>query len=256
MQLFATLMWLSIWSAFCRNSAARRFDAVQSFGARAVAEAARAAGAKLVHMSAIGADPESTSGYGASKGEGENAVREVLKDAIIFRPSIIFGPEDDFFNRFGAMARISPALPLIGGGKTRFQPVYVGDVAEAISKAVDGNLKAGYTYELGGPETLTFRECLELLLKEIGRKRFLVHLPWFAANMIGTMIGWFPGAPITRDQVEMLRNDNVVSDSANRESRTFAGIGIEPTPMSAVLPSYLVQYRPHGQFTKMDQSET
>ncbi|MGI9351531.1 MAG: complex I NDUFA9 subunit family protein [Rhizobiaceae bacterium] len=234
----------------------QKFDAVQTFGARAVAEAARSAGAKLVHMSAIGANPDSASEYGQSKGEGENAVRAVLKDAIIFRPSIIFGPEDDFFNRFGAMARISPVLPLIGGGKTRFEPVYVGDVAEAISRAADSDLKGGRIYELGGPESVSFRECLELLLQEIDRKRFLVHLPWFAANMIGTLIGWFPGAPITSDQVEMLRNDNVVSADANRESRTLVGIGIEPTPMSAVLPSYLVQYRPHGQFTKMDQTET
>lgn len=231
----------------------QKFDAIQAVGAQAVAEAAKAAGAKLVHMSAIGADAESLSGYGESKGEGETAVMIVDKNAIIVRPSIIFGPEDDFFNRFGAMARIAPALPLIGGGETKFQPVYVGDVAEAIAKAAEGNVKPGRVYELGGPEILSFRECLELLLEEIGRRRMLISLPWFVASMIGRLVGWLPGAPITSDQVEMLKSDNVVSEEAAKDMRTLEGMGIKPTPMSAILPEYLVQYRPHGQFSKMDQ---
>ena len=237
-----------------QESGRQKFDAVQEFGARAVAEAARKVGARLVHMSAIGADPDSPSAYGETKGKGEKAVRSVLKDAIIIRPSIVFGPEDDFFNRFGAMARIAPALPLIGGGKTRFEPVYVGDVAEAIAKAVTGELAGGKVYELGGPQTLSFRECLEILLKETARSRMLINIPWFAASMIGKAIGWLPGAPITSDQVEMLRNDNVVSDQAIREKRTLTGMGIKPTPLATVLPNYLVQYRPLGQFTKIDQA--
>lgn len=238
------------------ESGRQKFDAVQAFGARAVAEACRAEKAKLIHMSAIGADVASASGYGETKGRGEESVREVVKDAIIMRPSIVFGQEDEFFNRFGAMARFAPALPLIGGGTTRFQPVYVGDVAEAFALAVEGKVPAGKTYELGGPQTPTFRECLELLLKEIGRKKMLVSLPWFVAGMMGKALGWLPGAPITSDQVEMLKTDNVVSDEAIKQKRTLEGIGITPTPMAAILPTYLVQYRPHGQFTKIaDESE-
>lgn len=238
------------------ESGRQKFDAVQAFGARAVAEACRAEKAKLIHMSAIGADVDSASGYGKTKGEGEEGVREVLKDAIIMRPSIVFGQEDEFFNRFGAMARFAPALPLIGGGTTRFQPVYVGDVAEAFALAVEGKVPAGKTYELGGPQTPTFRECLELLLKEIGRKKRLVSLPWFVAGMMGKALGWLPGAPITSDQVEMLKTDNVVSQDAIKQNRTLEGIGITPTPMAAILPTYLVQYRPHGQFTKIaDENE-
>ncbi len=238
-----------------QESGRQKFDAVQVFGARAVAEAARSAGARLVHMSAIGADPESDSEYGETKGLGEEAVREVSKNSTIIRPSIVFGPEDDFFNRFGAMARIAPALPLIGGGTTKFQPVYVGDVANAIALSVDGSAKAGKTYELGGPKIATFRECLELLLKETGRNRMLINLPWFVAGMMGSALGWLPGAPITSDQVEMLKTDNIVSEKALREGRTLEGLGIEPTPMSAILPSYLVQYRPQGQFTDLGNEE-
>lgn len=238
------------------ESGRQKFDAVQAFGARAVAEACRAEKAKLIHMSAIGADVDSASGYGETKGRGEQSVREVVKDAIIMRPSIVFGQEDEFFNRFGAMARFAPALPLIGGGTTKFQPVYVGDVAEAFALAVEGKVPKGKTYELGGPQTPTFRECLELLLKEIGRKKMLVSLPWFVAGMMGKALGWLPGAPITSDQVEMLKTDNVVSDEAIKQKRTLEGIGITPTPMAAILPTYLVQYRPHGQFTKIaDESE-
>lgn len=233
----------------------QKFDAVQYYGAQAVARAAKEAKANMIHMSAIGADAESPADYGETKGKAEEAVLSLIKSAIIFRPSIVFGPEDDFFNRFGAMAKLAPALPLIGGGTTKFQPVYVGDVAQAIALAVDGKLKPGKTYELGGPQIATFRECLELLLEEIGRKKMLVSLPWFAASALGTLVGWLPGAPITSDQVKMLRTDNVVSDAAIKSERTLEGIGIEPTPMSAILPSYLVQYRPSGQFTDMSKKE-
>ena len=238
-----------------QESGKQKFDAVQLMGAQTVADAAKAAGANLVHMSAIGADPDSASGYGETKGKAEAAVRTRIKSAIIVRPSIVFGPEADFFNRFGAMARISPFLPLIGGGKTRFQPVYVGDVAELIAKAVDGDLKAGKTYELGGPQVKTFRECLELLLEEIGRKRAFISLPWFVAGVMGSLMGWLPGAPITRDQVEMLKSDNVVSNDAIKAGLTLEGAGIKPTPMNSILPRYLVQYRPSGQFTDLDREE-
>lgn len=238
-----------------QESGKQKFDAVQYYGARKVAEAAKQARAKLIHMSAIGADPESSSSYGETKGKAEAAVRDVIKSSIIFRPSIIFGPEDDFFNRFGAMSRIAPALPVIGGGATKLQPVYVGDVAEAIAKAVDGGLQAGKTYELGGPDVKTFRECLELMLEEIGRSRFFLSLPWFAASAIGRLVGWLPGAPITYDQVEMLKSDNVVSDAAVKSGLTLEGVGITPTPMAAILSSYLVQYRPSGQFTDINKEE-
>ncbi len=238
-----------------QESGKQKFDAVQYYGAQAVARAAKEAKATMIHMSAIGADADSPADYGETKGKAEEAVLSLIKNAIIFRPSIIFGPEDDFFNRFGAMAKLAPALPLIGGGTTKFQPVYVGDVAEAIALAVDGKLKGGKIYELGGPQVATFRECLELLLEEIGRKKMLVSLPWFAASALGTLVGWLPGAPITADQVKMLRSDNVVSDDAVKAGLTLEGIGVKPTPMSAILPSYLVQYRPSGQFTDMSKKE-
>jgi len=237
-----------------RQGGGQRFDTVQDFGARAVAEAARAAGARLVHGSAIGADPQSPSAYGASKGRGETAVRETVKDAVILRPSIVFGPEDEFFNRFADMARYSPVLPLIGGGRTRFQPVHVGDVAEAFARAVDGSLAAGSTYELGGPEVATFRQCLELMLSVIDRERAFVPVPFFLAGAVAGLTGWLPGAPITRDQVLMLRTDNVVSEAAGREKRTLPGIGVNPRSMAAVLPSYLWRFRPQGQFTRKGEA--
>lgn len=238
-----------------QESGRQKFDAVQFYGARAVAAAAKEAKAQLIHMSAIGADPESTSAYGETKGKAEEAVLELVKSAVVIRPSIVFGQEDDFFNRFGAMSRIAPALPLIGGGNTKFQPVYVGDVAEVIAKAADGDLKGGKAYELGGPQVASFRECLELMLEQVGRSKMLVSLPWFVASAMGKLMGWLPGAPITHDQVEMLKSDNVVSSEAERAGRTLEGLGIKPTPMAAVLPSYLVQYRPNGQFTKIHKED-
>lgn len=230
------------------------FEAVQVFGARAIAEAARAAGAKLVHVSAIGADPDSQAAYGRSKAEGEAAVFETVDNAVVLRPSIIFGPEDSFFNRFAAMTRLSPFLPLIGGGHTSFQPVYVGDVAEAVAAAVDGRIAAGKVYELGGPQVASFRECLELMLEITDRSRAFLPIPWFAARTMAKLTGWMPGAPITDDQVLMLQSDNVVSEAAIRERRTLEGIGIRPHSMEAILPSYLVQYRPQGQFTRKGEA--
>lgn len=230
------------------------YDSVQEFGARAVAEAARSQKAQLIHVSAIGADSESESGYARSKAAGEVAVRETTKGAIIFRPSVIFGQEDEFFNRFAAMATVSPFLPLIGGGHTKFQPVYVGDVAIAIANAVDGKVKQGKTYELGGPQVATFRECLDLMQEVIDRKRSYISLPWFLAKAMAALTGWLPGAPITTDQVQLLRSDTVVSQAALKEKRTFEGLGIKPRQMDAILPSYLVRFRPHGQFTRKGEA--
>jgi NADH dehydrogenase len=226
------------------------FNAVQDFGARAVAEAARAAGARLVDVSAIGADPDSSVPYARTKGQAEKAVLDIVKDAIVFRPSIVFGPEDRFFNRFAAMARLSPALPLIGGGETKFQPVYVGDVAEAIARAVDGKVAGGRVYELGGPEVRTFRALMEEMLKVIGRRRFLVPLPWWLARLQGRILGLLPNPLLTADQVELLKRDNVVSEAAREEGRTLEGLGITPRTTEAILPTYLWQYRTAGQFTK------
>ncbi|MBX5156241.1 complex I NDUFA9 subunit family protein [Rhizobium sp. NZLR8] len=227
------------------------FDAVQEFGARAVAEAARGAGATLTHISAIGANVNSDSGYGRTKGRAETAILSIKPDAVILRPSIVFGPEDSFFNKFADMARMSPVLPLVGGGKTKFQPVYVEDIAEAVARAVDGKVAGGKIYELGGPEVLSFRECLETMLKVTCRKNPLVSLPFSVASLIGSIASLIPFVtpPITPDQVRMLRYDNIVSAAAEAESRTLQGLGITPTMAASVLDSYLVHYRPHGQYT-------
>ncbi|RCS25197.1 complex I NDUFA9 subunit family protein [Phyllobacterium salinisoli] len=228
----------------------QRFDAVQAAGARAVAEAARAAGIPLTHMSAIGADPHSASAYARTKAEGEKAVHETLPEAVIIRPSIIFGPEDGFFNKFANMARFSPFLPLIGGGETKFQPVYVGDVAETIARSVDGTLERGKTYEIGGPEVMSFRRCMEEMLEVVDRKRVFIPIPWSVARLIGSVAGLLPKPVITSDQVTQLQHDNVVSDKAASEGRTLEGIGIRPTGTDAILPSYLWRFREQGQFTK------
>lgn len=227
------------------------FDAVQDFGARAVAEAARSVGASLTHISAIGADAKSDSVYAATKGRAEAAVQSILPDATILRPSIVFGPEDGFFNKFAAMARLAPALPLVGGGKTKFQPVYVEDVAEVVARAVDGSIARGKIYELGGRDVATFKQCLEMMLEIIGRKRALVTLPFGIASLMGSISSAVPliTPPLTSDQVKLLRKDNVVSAAAKAEGRTLEGLGIQPVTMAAILPTYLVQYRVHGQYT-------
>ncbi|MCP8897227.1 complex I NDUFA9 subunit family protein [Shinella daejeonensis] len=238
------------------ESGRNTFDALQDFGARAVAEAARSAGATLTHVSAIGANPNSPSAYASSKGRGETAVLKAMPDAVIFRPSVVFGPEDDFFNKFAAMARMAPALPLIGGGHTKFQPVYVADVAEAIARSVDGVIAHGRVYELGGPEVLTFRQCLETMLRIVGRERPLVTLPFTIASLIGSIASLIPFVkpPITADQVTLLRSDNIVSEAASAEGRTLEGLGIQPALIEAIVPSYLVRYRRQGQFTRLDKT--
>lgn len=227
----------------------QRFNTVHDFGARAVAEAARAAGVPLTHMSALGANSQSRSLSASSKGRAEEAVLKILPEAYIIRPSVIFGPEDGFFNKFAAMARISPFLPLIGGGHTKFQPVYVGDVAEAIARSVDGALQPGKTYELGGGEVLTFRQCMEEMLKVIGRKRLFMSLPFWVASIQGSILGLLPKPMITSDQVIQLRSDNVVSQEAKTEGRTLEGIGIRPQTIETILPSYLWRFRVQGQYS-------
>lgn len=230
-------------------SGRQTFDAVQARGARTLAQAARDAGvSRFVHMSAIGADAKSDIAYRRTKAEGEAAVLAAIPEAMIMRPSIVFGPEDDFFNRFADMAATMPVLPLIGGGVTKFQPVYVGDVAEAVAQAVDGGLRQGAVYELGGPRVATFRECLELMLAIVQRKRRLVNLPFPLARMKARILGLLPKPPLTVDQVRMLEEDNAVGENARAEGRTLEGIGIAAQSMEAVLPSYLGRFRPYGQF--------
>jgi NADH dehydrogenase len=221
---------------------------VQAEGAACVARAAAAAGARVVHVSALGADADSPALYGRSKAAGEAAVLAAVPDATILRPSILFGPEDDFFNRFAALARMSPALPLIGGGLTKFQPVFVGDVAEAIARAVDGGAKAGATYEIGGPEVRTFKELMQYVLDVTERRRFLIPLPFPLAKLQATFLQYLPKPLLTPDQVELLKHDNVVSPAAEREGRTLAGLGIAPTSMEVIVPSYLWRFRKTGQF--------
>ena len=227
---------------------AQRFNAVQAEGARAIAEAAARIGARVVHVSAIGANANSASRYATSKALGEQAVLEAAPDATIIRPSIVFGPEDHFTNRFAALARMFPALPLIGAN-TKLQPVYVGDVASAIADAVDGKTKAGATYELGGPEVMTMREAIELILQVAERDPMLVPLPFGLAKLQAAFLQFAPGdLKLTPDQVEMLKTDNVVSDAAKSAGLTLEGLGIAPESMAAVLPSYLWRFRKTGQF--------
>ena len=226
----------------------QRFEAVQQEGAHAVARAAAAHGARMVHVSALGADAGSPSLYARSKAAGEAAVLATAPDATIFRPSILFGPEDDFFNRFAAMARLSPALPLVGGGMTKFQPVFVGDVARAITRAVGGWAKVGTIYELGGPEVKTFRELMEYVLAVTERRRLLVPLPFAIAKLQAALLQYFPTPLLTPDQVELLRADNAVSAAAQAEGRTIESLGIEPTAIDAVVPGYLWRFRKAGQF--------
>jgi uncharacterized protein YbjT (DUF2867 family) len=224
------------------------FESVQAEGAHAVAQAAAAAGARLIHVSALGANPESTSLYARSKAAGEAAVLGTVPGATVFRPSIVFGPEDDFFNRFAALARIAPALPLIGGGETKFQPVFVGDVAQAIAKAVAGGAKGGTIYELGGPEVKTFRELMEYVLTVTERKRLLVPVPFGLARLKAQFLQFMPTPLLTPDQVELLRTDNIVSPNAQAEGRDFASLGIAPSALESIVPSYLWRFRKTGQF--------
>lgn len=223
------------------------FQAAHVEGAGRIAEAAAGAGARhLIQMSAIGADPKAEADYARSKAAGEAAARAAFPGAVVIRPSIVFGPEDGFFNLFAALARLSPVLPLVGGGKTRFQPVYVADVAEAMARALSDPACAGKTYELGGPKVYTFKELLQLMLREIGRRRLLVPLPFWAASLEAAFLELMPVPLLTRDQVRLLKRDNVVAPSA----LTLKDLGIEPTAVELILPTYLDRYRPRGRFSQ------
>ena len=230
-----------------RESGSQTFDRVHHTGPARLARLAREAGIeRFVHISAIGADPRSSSAYARTKAAGEAAVRDAFPTVTILRPSVVFGAEDQFFNRFAAMATISPVLPLIGGGHTRFQPVYVGDVADAVVKCLDDPTTAGRTYELGGPKVYTFRELIELMLGEIRRKRLLVDLPFGLAAIQARLMSILPNPPLTPDQVELLKRDNVVSSGA----LTLAALGIAPTAVEGVLPSYLDRFRRGGWYER------
>jgi NADH dehydrogenase len=223
------------------------FDRVHHTAPARLARQAREAGvARLIHISAIGADPRSGSTYARSKAAGEQAVKDAFPTATILRPSIVFGPEDDFFNRFAAMAVVLPVLPLIGGGETRFQPVYVGDVADAVIRALDDPAAAGRTYELGGPKVYTFRALMELMLAEIKRRRVFIDLPFGLAALQARVMSILPNPPLTPDQVEMLKRDNVVSSGA----LTLATLGVEPTAVEAILPTYLDRFRHRGWYDR------
>jgi NADH dehydrogenase len=228
----------------------QRFRAVNVTGARRVAEAAKAAGVKtFIHMSVNGADENSPSLFARSRAMGEAEVRSVFPSAIIFRPSVIFGAGDEFFNKLGFIARMLPVMPLFGG-KTKFQPVYVGDVAEAVAEAVKGNLKAGKTYELGGPEVLTNRALVEKVLAGANRRNPILPLPGAIGQLLAFPMGILPNPLITGEQVTLLGIDNVVSPEAVKEKRTLQGIGITPRPIDAVLPSYIWRFSPNGQFDR------
>lgn len=245
--------------AILREQGGQSFDVVNHLGAKAVAEAAKTAGIEtFVHVSALGADSASPSRYAQSKAAGEAAVLQALPDAIILRPSVVFGPEDQFFNRFAAMARLMPVLPLIGGGKTKLQPVYVGDVAAAIALALDGKATSGAPYELGGPQVVSLAEVIRFVLQVTERKRLLVPLPFGLASLLGGItelamkasFGFFPEVfALTRDEVALLRRDNIVSDEARLAQRTLESFGITSESFQSQVPTYITRYRKTGGFT-------
>jgi uncharacterized protein YbjT (DUF2867 family) len=232
----------------------QRFQSVHAMGAHNIAEAAVKAGVtRFVQVSALGAAPDALSKYARSKAEGEAAVREAFPGAVVLRPSIVFGPEDDFFNRFARMAVASPVLPLIGGGHTRFQPVFVGDVAAAIAQGVADPATDGQTFELGGPTVYSFETLMRMILETIERKAILLPIPFSVAGLIG-MAGDLQAMvmpPIlTTDQVASLRTDNVVSPGAPG----LAALGVTPTALEAILPTYLGRYRKNGQYADLVES--
>jgi NADH dehydrogenase len=227
------------------ESRRQSFAGVHHQGAERIAAAVAAAGiGKMVQVSAIGASASSPSIYARTKAAGEAAVQAALPSAVILRPSLIFGPEDDFFNRFAKLARFWVALPLIGGGKTKFQPVYVADVADAVVKALSDPACRGQTYELGGPSVYSFKQLMEILLANIGRRRLLLPLPFEAASAMARVLELSPFPPLTRDQVELLKSDNVVAEGA----KGFAELGIEPRSAEVIVPTYLDRHRPHGRY--------
>jgi NADH dehydrogenase len=228
----------------------QEFDAIHHLGAKRVAEQTAMAGIKnFVHISALGASNLSPAEYARTKAAGENAVRAAHSTAQILRPSVIFGEEDNFFNLFAAMARISPVLPLIGGGRTKFQPVYVADVAKAVVNRLEADAQESRVYELGGPEIMSFRDILELVLIATDRKRLLVPIPFVLARFEAWFLQMWPWNPLlTVDQVRLLESDNVISGAAKTEGRILEGMGIAPASPQAIVPGYLARFRPMGQF--------
>jgi NADH dehydrogenase len=244
------------------ESGGQRFEALHAEGPKLAAEAAGRLGARhFVHISSIGADAGSASAYARTKAAGEAGVQGAFPAATILRPSVVFGPGDQFFNRFAAMATLSPALPLIGGGATRMQPVFVGDIAQAAAQALADPAAKARTFELGGPAVRSFRELMEVMLAEIGRRRALVPVPWPAAEAIGfggdlvaslrATLPMLPAPPLTTDQVRQLKVDNVVAAGA----AGLSDLGVTPTPLEAVLPTYLYPYRKGGQFAELTPPE-
>lgn len=236
-----------------KPSGGRSFDGIHHEGAANIARLAAKAGVgRLVHISAIGADPKSNSSYAASKGEGEAAVREAFPRATILRPSVVFGQGDGFFNRFAGLMRMSRvAFPLFGGGTTKFQPVFVGDVADAVANAIADSRTQGRTYELGGPAIYTLKDVLELVAKTTERKRMWVPIPFFLLDLGAVLTGWLPFAPVTLDQARLLRKDNVVKAGPDAASvGTLKDLGVQPTAVEAVLETYLYPYRPTGQYAE------
>jgi NADH dehydrogenase len=232
------------------SSGAQDFATLHGRGAGiAAAAAAEAGAARFVQVSAIGADPESPSEYARTKAAGEEAALEAFEGASIVRPSVVFGPEDNFFNQFAGLARVLPALPAFGGGETKLQPVYVGDVAEAICRIIERGETRGRTYELGGPEVMTLRQIYEFVMKCMETRRVVVPIPWAVAKLQASVMQLMPKPMLTVDQIELLKLDNVVSEKAEREGRSLRGLGIEPTGVEAIVPAYLQRYRRTGQFS-------
>ncbi len=225
------------------ETGSQTFQALHAEAPGRIGRAAAAAGVRhVVHVSAIGADAASPSVYARTKAEGEAALRAAFPAAVVLRPSIVFGPEDNFFNQFAALARVLPALPMFGGGTTRFQPVYVGDVADAAMACLDRAETAGKTFELGGPKVYTFREILEFILRTTGRKRFLVSIPYSVGAVQARLFELLPKPLLTRDQLLLLQRDNVVSPGA----LTLADLGITPKAVEAIVPTYLARFRRGG----------
>ncbi|MBO42448.1 MAG: complex I NDUFA9 subunit family protein [Rhodospirillaceae bacterium] len=248
------------------ESGKQKFDEVHRKGAENIAKASTNAGVqKLVHVSALGASEDSQSAYARSKAAGENAVRAAFGSAVVFRPSVVFGPQDDFFNRFAEMVCVAPALPIFGcplpsirngtldcygDGGTKFQPIYAGDLADAIVQVIDSNNVLDRTYELGGPQVYSFKEILDLILLETGRRRLLVPLPFWIASIVAFFTELLPVPPLTRDQVILLRSDNVV----NEGSFSLADLGIDATSVESIVPSYLDQYCKGGRFSRFSNA--
>ncbi|MFM9862854.1 MAG: complex I NDUFA9 subunit family protein [Micropepsaceae bacterium] len=236
-----------------REGGGRTFEDLHADGAGTVARAAAKAGAeRLIQISSIGADPKARANYARTKGEGEAQVREAFPGATIMRPSIVFGPGDGFFNMFAGTLRMAKlAFPLFGGGKTKFQPVFVGDVADAVANALAGEGTKGRTYELGGPAVYSLKDLLAFIATTIERKRAFFGMPFFLLDVFATLFGWLPFSPVTRDQARLLRKDNIVKAGPDAASvGTLADLGVNPTSVEAIVPSYLYAYRPTGQYAE------